>query len=637
MMRLVRTGKSTNPCYYVVETYRNEKGAKSTRTVEALGNAESIRAKYAVSDAEEWCRNYICQKNEELAKAKESNSREVQIKLLENLPKSQDSAIYNIGHIILESVYNSFGLSNICDEITRSHPHLEFDLNEVLKVIVYGRILFPSSKHRLAVRYQFNLLGNSSVELQHIYRGMDLLNSNNTLIQDRLYYYTSQDVERDVSCIYYDCTNFYAEIECEDCDRENKSEEWHSEHTLRKYGKSKENRPNPIVQIGLFMDSNGMPLGFCINPGNTNEQVTLVPTEEKLIKNFRTSDVTVCTDCGLSSDVNYKFNSKEADDPLVKLGLCGQRHYISTRSLKKMKSHLKDWALGKKGWSYVSKEHSTGKTKIISDYDLTDLNDVSEYTKHFNTVFFKERTTAENNIDARLIVTFSLKFKEYLENLRNKKVMRAQKMIKNGTHSKENENSPRRYIDRNFITQEGEVADIQTVSINDTQIKEDARYDGFYALNTNFFSGEKSVQEIVAIAAKRWEIEECFRIMKSDLELRPFFHNKDPRIIAHVQTCFIALLLLRGIEYKLAKFHGVHEKWPNGKYTMDEILNALRSIKVISLNKGQAYQPDYKDSEVITDLLELFSLKAFSKQIIMKDTMKKIFQQVKKSPKPFKP
>lgn len=634
-MRLVRTGKAENPYYYVVESYRNEAGAKSTRTVESLGNAAAIRSKYGVSDVEKWVHDYIRDKNAEAALAKEQCSREVMIKLRENLPKAASSAIYNIGHLILECVYHSFGLSNICDAITRDHPHLGFDLNDVLKTMVYGRILFPSSKRRLAIRHQSSLLGNTQVELQHIYRGMDLINANNTFIQDQLFYYSSQDVDRDVSSIYYDCTNFYAEIECEDEDREGMPVEWYEEHTLRKYGKSKENRPNPIVQMGLFMDSNGLPLGFCLNPGNTGEQVTLIPTEKEVVKNFMKADVTVCTNGGLASDKNYKFNSLYADDILVKCGMSGQRHYISTKSLKKTKAHIRDWALETSGWSYAHRDPATGKVVIVSGYDLTALNDPAEYTKHFHTVFFKERTTAENNLDARLIVTFSLKFKEYLETLRKRKVKRAKKMLQNGSHRKESENSPRRYIDKSYVTQSGEVADIEAVGINQAQIEADAQYDGFYALNTNFFKEEKPVQEIVAISARRWEIEECFRIMKSDLDLRPFFHNKDSRIIAHVQTCFTALLLLRGIEYKLAQYHGMHDKWPNGKYTMDEILHALRSLRLISLDEGQAYQPDYNNSDVITDLLEIFQLKELSQQVVFRDTMKKIFRQVKKSPKPF--
>ena len=241
------------------------------------------------------------------------------------------------------------------------------------------------------------------------------------MIQDRLYYYTSQSIKRDVSCIYYDCTNFFSEIEVEDCDREGQSEECYKEHTLRKYGKSKENHPNPIVQMGLFMDSNGMPLGFCINPGSTNEQTTMIPLEKQLLKNFQKADITVCTDCGLSSEKNRKFNTTDENDFLNKYGFEGKRNFVCTQSIKTLPEHLKEWALNTAGWSYRTTDKS-GNAVTVNDFNLSTLDDESVYAKYYNTIFFKERTTCEKNRDERLIVTFSLKYKAYLESVRARKL-----------------------------------------------------------------------------------------------------------------------------------------------------------------------------------------------------------------------
>lgn len=204
---------------------------------------------------------------------------------------------------------------------------------------------------------------------------MDLLNSNNTLIQDRLYYYSSKGITRNIHNIYYDCTNFYSEKEMEDSDRKDKSEEWKKEHSLRKYGKSKENRPNPIVQMGLFMDGDGMPLGFCIKPGCTNEQTTLIPLEKEVVKNFNKADVIVCTDAGLTNYDNCKYNDKNEDDPLVQFGLSGQRRFITTQSIKKLPEHLQNWSLEKSRWSYYSYDPATKQHKLISDFNLESLED----------------------------------------------------------------------------------------------------------------------------------------------------------------------------------------------------------------------------------------------------------------------
>ena len=634
-MRLTRTGKPDNFYYYVIEDYKNDKGQKKTRTVESLGCARVIREKFGVDDAEQWCREYIAKKNNEIKEFKENNCRSISIKLREDLPKADSSAVYNFGYLILDSLYHSFGMKNICQEIASEHPHLLFDLNDVLRTVLFGRILFPSSEHGLVELHQQKFLVNPKIELQHIYQTMDLLNSNNTMIQDRLYYYTSQSIKRDVSCIYYDCTNFFSEIEVEDCDREGQSEEWYKDHTLRKYGKSKENHPNPIVQMGLFMDSNGMPLGFCINPGSTNEQTTMIPLEKQLLKNFQKADITVCTDCGLSSEKNRKFNTTDENDFLNKYGFEGKRNFVCTQSIKTLPEHLKEWALNTAGWSYRTTDKS-GNAVTVNDFNLSTLDDESVYTKYYNIIFFKERTTCEKNRDERLIVTFSLKYKAYLESVRARKLKRANKMIENGTYDQEHENSPKHYISKLHTTENGEYASKQTACIDTDKVNEDTIYEGFYAVATNIFKDEKSSADIAALSSRRWEIEECFRIMKSDLVARPFFHSKDSRIIAHFQTCFMALLLLRGIEYKLAEYHGSKDKYPNGRYTMDQILNALKSMNVFSVENGLAYMPDYNNSQLIEDLLTIFSMKEFTKQIVMKDKMKKIIQSIKKSPTIYK-
>jgi transposase len=636
-MRLCITGKPDNHYFYVIEDYKNAEGIKKTRTIESLGSAKVIREKYQVENAEQWCRDYIDKLNAERNASKLSGRRYITVKLQEHLPKSNKSCIFNAGYLLLDSLYHSFGMANICAEIMQEHPHIKgFDLDNVLRALLFGRILFPSSKLALTEKYQKRFIEDFELSVQHIYRAMDLLNINNSLIQDRLYYYTSQQIERDIHKIYYDCTNFYTEKEQEDADREDKTEDWQQEHTLRKYGRSKENRPNPIVQMGLFMDGDGMPLGFCINPGNTGEQTTMLPLEKELEKNFKQADVIVCTDAGLTSYDNCKYNNRADDDPLVQFGISGQRRFITTQSIKKLPRHLQQWALDAEDWSYIVRDQDTGRQKLISGVNLSELDSEEAYITHFNTVFFKERTTAEKQLDSRLVVTYSLKYREYLRSVRDRKIKRANKMLAAGSFDCENERSPRRYIDKKYFDGQGNEARSRTASLNQHRISEDEKYDGYYALSTNIFKEEMPVQNLIAIASRRWEIEECFRIMKTDLEARPFYHSKDCRIIAHFQICFMALLLLRGIERKIADHNKEQQSYPNGKYTMDEILYALRNMNVISVENGKGYMPDYENSELMTDLLTIFNLESFGKQVVFSDSLKNIIKKIRTSPKMYR-
>lgn len=635
-MRLTRTGKPENHYFYIIEDYKDENGKKKTRTVEALGCANVICQKYNVNDAEAWCQLYLSKKNEEQRQSKVDNKRELVIKLREHMPKKSKSCIFNAGYLILDKLFHEFGLSHICDNIMKEHPHINgFDLKEVLRVILFGRVISPSSKLALVNEYQTKFLEQYNLEPQHIYRAMDLLAQNNNLIQDSLYQYTAKACDRDIHHLYYDCTNFFSEKELEDCDVKGKSDEWYANHTLRKYGKSKENRPNPIVQMGLFMDGNGIPLGFNITPGNENEQKTMVPLEKRIIENFKQADIIVCTDCGLSGEDNRKFNNKDQDDPLVQIGLLGQRRFICTQSIKKLKAFLKEWSTETEGWCYIKKGEN-GKSVIVKNFSLTKLEDEISYLEHYRTVFFRERTTAENNLDSRLIVTFSLKYRDYMRELRERKIKRANKMIESGTYATESDRSPRSLIEKSYTTKKGEAATKHSAKLNTQKIEDDARFDGFYAVTTNIFPNEMPVEKIAAISARRWEIEECFRIMKTDLEARPFYHSTDNRILAHFQTCFLSLVLLRGIEQRLASYIKGSGQYPYFNFTLDQILLALKNVNVIAVDSGNGFQPDYDDSELITKLLECFDLKELTHEVVMKDTMKKILKKIKTAPEKIK-
>ena len=246
----------------------------------------------------------------------------------------------------------------------------------------------------------------------------------------------------------------------------------------------------------------------------------------------------------------------------------------------------------------------------------------------FNVIFYKERTIAKNGLDQRLIVTFSLKYQDYMRALRERKIKRAQKMIETGSYKQEHENSPRSLLKQEHQTKDGKKATKTTAKINQEKIDKDAKFDGFYCNATNLIKEECSTQQIAAIGARRWEIEECFRIMKTS-KSRLFYHNKDSRIIAHFITCFMTLVLIRGLERKIALQAGPHDRYPNGKYTVDELLQAIKDFELVSVSQGQAFMPSYNNSEIISELLKIFDMQQFGQQVVMKDTLKNILKKIK--------
>ena len=355
--------------------------------------------------------------------------------------------------------------------------------------------------------------------------------------------------DRMTGVIYYDCTNYYFEIEEASGDKQ--------------YGVSKEHRPNPIVQMGLFMDAEGIPLAFCINPGNTNEQTTLRPLEKKLLEDFDLSRFVVCTDAGLSSTDNRKFNDKQG------------RAFITTQSVKILKKFQEDWCLEPKGWRLF------GERK---QYDITTIDEEA----HYEDTFYKERWFKENGIEQRMIVTYSVKYRDYLRHIRSSQVQRAEKKVKTPSAIKRtSQTDPKRFISRQSMTYDGEVAERDVYYINDEVIAQEERYDGFYAVCTNL---EDDAQEIVSINRRRWQIEACFRIMKHEFKARPAYVARDDRIKAHFMTCFLALIVYRFLEKKL-----------DNKYTVSEIVSCLRNMNVTKL-EGYGYIPSYDRTE-LTDAL----------------------------------
>ena len=338
-MRIMK-GKSSNPTYHVIQDVRRN-GKRSTEIIENLGSASEICEKYHVSDADAWAADYIKRKREEAA----SKDHKVLVSYNTSAVIDKDKRLsFNAGYLFLQQIYYQLGLPSICRKIKKENS-FEYDLDNILSRLIYGRILFPSSKLSCFEQSE-KLIEEPQFDLHQIYRALTTLSKNADMIQAELYKRSKKLVKRNTGVLFYDCTNYFFEME--------------HEGGLKQYGPSKEHRPNPIVQMGLFMDKSGIPLAFCINSGNQNEQLSLKPLEQQIMRDFELSRFIVCTDAGLSSDANRKFNNY------------GERSFITTQSIKKLKADLKDWCLDPKGW-----ELEGSKKK----YDISELDNTPENRK----------------------------------------------------------------------------------------------------------------------------------------------------------------------------------------------------------------------------------------------------------------
>lgn len=574
-LKITKTNSDTN--YYVIKDIKTPSGKRTTMIYEKLGNEQDLLKKSNGKDVLEWINKYI----EALNQNEKEHKNDILIKKSPSkIIAKNEQFCFNVGYIFLQDLYHSLGLNDICNEITDKY-RFKYDLNSILSRLIYSRIIYPSSKlatFELSKKY----IEQPNFELHDIYRALEVISKETDFIQSELYKNSLKVSKRNTNILYYDCTNYFFEIE--------------QESGLRQYGPSKEHRPNPITQMGLFMDGDGIPLAFDITAGNTNEQVTLKPLEEKILEDFKLSKFIVCTDAGLASNANRKFNDKD------------ERAFITTQSIKKLKKYLMDWALSPDEW------HLSGDDKI---YNINDIEKDELSVELFkDRVFFKERWINENGLEQKLIVTYSLKYKNYQRQIRNSQIERAKVAIENKSFKldKCNQNDFKRFIKRINVTNDGEIAKKKVLTLNTDTIQKEEKFDGFYGVCTNL---DDEVEEIIKVNQRRWEIEESFRIMKSEFKARPIYLSRDDRITAHFTTCFLSLVILRFLEKRLDE-----------KYTSSQIINTLKDMN-LKKNFDCSYEPIYTRTNLTDDLHDKFSFRT-DYEILKESTIKKILTKTKK-------
>lgn len=571
----VTTSKSKNAeSFYISKGYVNDKGVSTSVIIRKLGTLKDLLPEHGPTrdDVMVWAKE---QARIETLKYKREKE-EKQIKLTFHADRLLDydkQVFYRGGYLFLQSIYYQLQINKICRKLKQKHK-FKYDINAILSDMIYARILEPRSK-RSSYKAASEFLEKPSYKLHDVYRALDVLGAECDLIQAELYKNSHFLGARNDKVLYYDCSNYYFEIEQEDGNK--------------KYGKSKEHRPNPIIQMGLFMDGDGIPLAFSTFAGNANEQTSLKPLEKKILGEFGCQKFIYCSDAGLGSESIREYNHM------------GERAYIVTQSIKKLKKEEKEWALDPQGFKKVSDDTPVDITKLNS-------NDKGLY--------YKDEPYTTKKLHQRLIITYSPKYAAYQRTIRDKQVERAQKMLDSGNTKKnrKNPNDPARFIEKTAVTPEGEAADIK-YSLDENKITEETLYDGLYAVCTDLL--DDNVADILKVSEGRWQIEECFRIMKTDFSARPVYLQDENRIQAHFLICFLALTIYRFLEKKM-----------DLKYTCEELLETLKAINFAEIQE-QGYIPLYKREAITDDLHEACGFRT-DYQFITKSKMRTIQKKSKR-------
>ena len=576
----VTTSKSKNAeSFYISKGYVNDKGVSTSVIIRKLGTLKDLLPEHGPTrdDVMVWAKEQA--RIETLKYKREKEEKQIKLTFHADRPMDYDKQVfYRGGYLFLQSIYYQLQINKICRKLKQKHK-FKYDINAILSDLIYARILEPCSK-RSSYKAASEFLEKPSYKLHDVYRALDVLGAECDLIQAELYKNSHFLGARNDKVLYYDCSNYYFEIEQEDGDK--------------KYGKCKQHRPNPIIQMGLFMDGDGIPLAFSTFRGASNEQPSMKPLEEKIIHNYGLDRFVVCTDGGLGSDSNRLFNNIEG------------RAFITTQSLKKLKKDEREAALNSSGWKRLGDGCSVNIQEIKSDPE--------KYASH---VYYKIMPYSSKKVpNQMMIVTYSPKYALYQCSIREKQIERAGKMIENGSRKKEhgNQNDPARFIKKTAVTDEYEVADRTLYSLDEEKIESEMMYDGYYAICTDLVND--SVEEIIRVSEQRWEIEESFRIMKTEFQARPVYLSREDRIQAHFLICYLSLMIYRILEKKLKE-----------KYTAEKIITTLRKME-LHIIPGTGYQPSYTRTGLTDELHEIFGFNT-DYQIMTKSSIRNIIKLTK--------
>ena len=583
-MKLYYDKRLKDPTYYIQQGFRNGKKT-TTKNIKRLGKHSELLL--ITDDPLEYAKNEVKKMNEEYRSGRSEFI--VTMDFNERIPSTDspcsNSTSLNIGYLYLKDIYAKLNLSDFFKSVS-SDRKITYDCNKICQFLTYARILDPASKYgtydKLDTYYE-----KPQVEYQHMIRFLDILDRNSDKYLKHLFDNSENIVKRDTSVMYYDCTNYFFETEKPD-------EEIVDEVTgeiilgLRQFGISKENKTSPIVEMGLIMDSRGIPISMCIHPGNTNEQLTAVPLEKEVIRMTGNKKFIYCADAGLGSYNIRKFNDM------------GGRAYIVTQSVKKLGQEIKNIVFNDSNYHLLSNDDAI-TLKEMRTFDKKDANNLSLYNDFaykvipantaMDTGLYEEKVYKKGTLHQYIIVTFSRKMMEYQRTIRERQLERAKKLLrlKDPEKIKKGPNDIRRFLKNTSSDTANYVLDMD-------KIHEEEKYDGFYAVATNL---DDSAKDILAVAQNRYKIEDCFRIMKTNFDARPVFLRKPERIRAHFLICYTALLIYRLMECKLDD-NLTH-------VTTSNLIKTLRNMNVVNMD-DMYYKSIYSGSHALDALERCFEL-----------------------------
>lgn len=593
-MKLNYDRKSKDPTYFIQVGIRNGKKV-TTKNVERIGKHSELLK--ITDDPLKYAKQRVKEYNENIKNSKVEYNITVNFddKVINQGNTVSKSTCKNTGYFYLKELYSSLGISDFFDKVC-SGRKIAFNPNMINMVLTFSRILDPGSKmHTLNNLTGF--YGDFDFSHQDILRFMDILEENYDEYLSHLFESSNKVIKRNMNVCYFDCTNFYFEKESED-------EDVYDEITgelikgLLKYGVSKEHRPNPIVQMGLFMDADGIPLSMCINPGSDNESLCAVPAEKKMLKMFENKDIIYCSDAGLGYNDTRLFND------------FGGRKFVVTQSIKKLNSILKQAVFNDYDYRF-SQDGKPASLETMKTFDRT----LKENRKYYDGYIYKsipvdklvdlglfevkqckngktKKVKSKGNLKQRIIVTYSRKMAEYQKTVRNRQIERAKKILANmdPDNFKKGPNDVTRFIKSD--------KEKKNYYLDEARIEEEAKYDGFYAVATNIFDMKET--KVLDIQSRRYKIEDCFRVLKTNFSSRPVYHRKENRIKAHFLICYTALLIYRLLEVKLDR-NKTH-------FTTEQIIETLQNMNVVNCS-DMYYQACYTGSDVLDSLEQLFDLK----------------------------
>ena len=590
---------------YVLKSFRDKTGKSTTRRVETLGSEEEIERKHGCVDGLEWAKAYVARLNEEEKLGKEKIK--VELSPAERINPGEQVS-YDCGDLLLLPLYNKLGLPQVCEGIVAG-TKVKYNLNEILETLVMLRLLCPCSKlgsYGLGKKR----LRKMTCALEDVYRALSLLSSHIDDIQAAVWENSRKAIRRNTRVIFYDCTNYYFEIEDNDPAGADPRHPKRPEG-IRRRGKSKEHRPNPIVQMGLLMDSDGIPLSFIIFPGNESEQPSLQKIEEMIADKFGLNEFVISTDAGLSSEDNRRYNMTEG------------REYIAVQSLPKLSGGDQKMALDPHGWHIAFRDSGLGPVcpedpgRDTFSLDEIDL-ETERHTKFYKEIIVNKAVGGKTSTarPERVIVTYCHDFALYLRHKRQERVKAAEKIVRNRlVKSRQSQQDPRHYVSTVYVTKDGDVAEHISMSLDVNAIEDEARFDGFYAYGTSL---DDDAIDVLRARSFHHEIEHLFRTTKSFIDARPVYLQRSDRIRSHFLICFLSMVILKILQKQLDM----------PELSIDRLIKTIREFK-LGYIRGAGYIPLF-ERNMLTDRLQEINSICIDTQIVKTKTINALYRKVLK-------